>query len=51
MKVCSTCNRELTTGFVEFKCPNCGKERILRCPHCRKAVKTYKCGECGFEGP
>jgi len=50
MKVCSSCNKEVTTDYVEFKCPKCGKEKIIRCENCRKTVKTYKC-KCGFEGP
>ncbi|MDD5148252.1 MAG: zinc finger domain-containing protein [Candidatus ainarchaeum sp.] len=51
MKTCSTCNREVVSDYVEFKCPQCGKERIIRCLHCRKTAKTYKCPECGFIGP
>ncbi|MBN2067287.1 MAG: RNA-binding protein [Candidatus Diapherotrites archaeon] len=50
MKVCSTCNRE-SQDYVEFRCPKCGKTRIVRCENCRKTAKPYKCEECGFEGP
>ena len=51
MKVCGACNREVTDDFVEFKCPSCGKSRIVRCEKCRQQAKPYKCEECGFEGP
>ena len=51
MKACSTCNKEVTSDFVEFRCPKCGKTAIIRCEACRKTAKTYNCSECGFEGP
>ena len=51
MKKCSTCNKEVSKDFVEFRCPDCGKSAIIRCFHCRNTAKTYKCSECGFEGP
>jgi len=51
LKVCSSCNKEVTDDFVEFKCPKCGKSRVVRCEHCRQTGKAYKCKECGFEGP
>ncbi len=51
VKVCSSCNREVTGEAAEFKCPECGNAKIVRCAHCRKTVKTYKCQECGFVGP
>ncbi|MFH1239968.1 MAG: zinc finger domain-containing protein [Candidatus Diapherotrites archaeon] len=51
MKVCSTCNKEVTDNYVEFKCPKCSKERIVRCLHCRSTSKPYTCKECGFIGP
>ena len=51
VKVCSSCNREITREATEFKCPKCGKVKIVRCEHCRTTVKTYKCQECGFVGP
>ncbi len=51
MKICSTCNKEVADNFVEFRCPSCGKAPIIRCFHCRKTAKAYKCPECGFEGP
>ena len=51
MKVCSTCNKEVTTDFVEFKCPKCSKSLVVRCESCRKSAKPYKCAECGFVGP
>ncbi|MFH1256164.1 MAG: zinc finger domain-containing protein [Candidatus Diapherotrites archaeon] len=51
MKVCSTCNREVTSEFVEFKCPECGKGKIVRCQNCRVNSRLYTCKECGFTGP
>ena len=51
MKVCGTCNREVAEDYVEFRCPACAKSAIVRCFHCRQTVKSYKCPECGFEGP
>lgn len=49
---CISCNTKVdnSLGFVLFRCPNCGKENIIRCSHCRKIVAKYKCS-CGFEGP
>ncbi|MBN2127457.1 MAG: RNA-binding protein [Candidatus Diapherotrites archaeon] len=51
MKVCGSCNKEVSDDFVEFKCPSCGKSNIIRCLHCRATSKEYKCEECGFTGP
>lgn len=51
MKKCTSCKREVTDDYVEFKCPKCGKEIIIRCLHCRKLVAPYVCTKCGFEGP
>jgi len=51
MKVCMTSNREVTDDFIEFKCPSCGKERIVRSLHSRQTSKPYACPECGFSGP
>ena len=51
MKVCGTCNKEVTQDFVEFKCPKCSKSRIVRCLACRNNAKNYECKECGFIGP
>ncbi|MFH1588805.1 MAG: zinc finger domain-containing protein [Candidatus Diapherotrites archaeon] len=51
MKVCGSCNKEVTDDYVDFKCPNCNKSRILRCEKCRNISTEYKCKECGFTGP
>ena len=50
---CTSCNVRITAipGSAVFKCPNCGKQDIVRCAHCRKIVAKYKCKSCGFEGP
>ncbi|MBU0662015.1 MAG: zinc finger domain-containing protein [Candidatus Diapherotrites archaeon] len=50
MKVCSTCNKEVTDSFTEFKCPGCGKNKLVRCEHCRETSAAYRC-VCGFTGP
>ena len=52
-KECITCGRDISTidKSVIFNCPNCGKNEISRCGQCRKIAATYKCKECGFEGP
>jgi predicted RNA-binding Zn-ribbon protein involved in translation (DUF1610 family) len=49
---CTSCGRrvEADSDWVEFKCPGCRKERILRCDSCKRLENTYKC-KCGFEGP
>jgi len=51
--ICSSCNKKITNeqGSAVFMCPNCGKEQIVRCAHCRTIVAKYKCSQCGFEGP
>ncbi len=51
MKICSSCKREVTDDYVEFKCPSCGKTTIVRCKKCRENVLPYTCEECGFTGP
>lgn len=51
MKKCTSCHREVTSDYVEFKCPKCGKETIVRCLNCRKLVTPYVCPKCKFEGP
>ncbi|MEW6294735.1 MAG: zinc finger domain-containing protein [Candidatus Diapherotrites archaeon] len=51
MRYCSSCGREVTKDFTEFKCPKCGKSRIIRCAHCKVTSTPYKCIECNFEGP
>ena len=50
---CTTCGVLISNNrmAVIFKCPNCGKETIVRCEHCRKIGAKYKCPSCGFEGP
>lgn len=49
-KVCISCGR-LTSQYVEFKCPECGKSNIIRCSQCRETYVLYKCPDCSFEGP
>jgi len=49
-KVCTSCGKN-TNDYTEFKCPRCGKTTIIRCRECRENFHTYKCSECGFEGP
>ncbi|MCL4383203.1 MAG: zinc finger domain-containing protein [Candidatus Marsarchaeota archaeon] len=49
-KFCVSCGR-LNSKYTEFKCPNCAKTAIIRCDHCKEIFNSYKCEECGFEGP
>ncbi len=51
MKKCSSCNKVVQEGYIEFSCPSCGKNEIIRCENCRENSKKYICSECGFEGP
>lgn len=50
---CTSCGVKLDTqqNWVEFECPSCGKENIMRCERCRKIVNPYECGSCNFRGP
>ena len=48
---CSSCKREVTSDYIKFKCPKCGKSTITRCAKCRETVTGYVCEECGFSGP
>ncbi|MBS3060031.1 MAG: RNA-binding protein [DPANN group archaeon] len=51
MLKCSTCHKEVSSDYIKFPCPACGKSTIYRCIKCRQTVTKYKCEECGFEGP
>jgi predicted RNA-binding Zn-ribbon protein involved in translation (DUF1610 family) len=51
MKTSTTSNREVLGDYVEFSCPSCGKEKIVRSLHDRTTAKTYTCKSCGFMGP
>ncbi len=50
---CVSCGKKVETEnfWVEFDCPNCSEEKIIRCERCRRLANVYKCGKCGFEGP
>ena len=50
MKICSSCNRQVTNEYVEFRCPE-GSEKIVRCAECRKNARPYTCAETSFVGP
>ena len=49
--ICSSCYKSIQEGATIFECPACGKQKIVRCNHCKKVGIKYKCGNCGFEGP
>ncbi|MFH0868449.1 MAG: zinc finger domain-containing protein [Candidatus Woesearchaeota archaeon] len=51
--VCSSCKKNIANskGTAVFNCPNCGKQQIIRCMHCRKIAAKYICPACNFEGP
>lgn len=52
-KICSSCKTKITNqaGVVEFLCPKCAKEKLVRCPKCRKNAVKYTCSQCKFTGP
>jgi len=51
--ICNSCGVNLLgdDNFVQFKCPECGKETIFRCSKCRRLSNEYICSKCGFVGP
>ncbi len=51
--ICTSCKIKITNlvGSTTFKCPDCGKIKIVRCAHCREVGTKYKCSSCNFEGP
>ena len=49
--VCNSCNKTIQEGATIFKCPDCGKEDIVRCIHCKKVGIKYVCKSCEFSGP
>ncbi|HIH08194.1 MAG TPA: hypothetical protein HA237_02365 [Candidatus Diapherotrites archaeon] len=51
MKICSTTNTQVIGDFVEFRCPGCFEEWIVRSHKARATSKTYTCKKCGFVGP
>ncbi len=53
IKRCSSCGKriEAEDTWVEFPCPSCGKESIIRCEKCKSTMVSYECGKCGFTGP
>lgn len=50
---CTSCGVKIGSSgsWVEFACPSCTKERIVRCSRCKKIVNSYKCKSCEFVGP
>ncbi|MBU4242262.1 MAG: DUF1610 domain-containing protein [Nanoarchaeota archaeon] len=50
---CNSCNKEIANeqGATQFLCPNCGKQEIVRCRHCRSIASKYACSNCEFTGP
>ena len=37
---------------IKFDRPNCDNGNIIwRCDSCRKAVRSYTCTSCNFQGP
>lgn len=49
---CASCGKKVEAEpvWVEFKCPGCGKESIIRCDKCKRMENQYTC-KCGFTGP
>ncbi|MHA1585432.1 MAG: zinc finger domain-containing protein [Promethearchaeota archaeon] len=50
---CTSCGKLIQPGenAVHFACPSCGDVLIWRCERCRRFARSYKCPNCGFEGP
>lgn len=50
---CSSCGTNLISeeGWVQFDCPSCAGQKVVRCKMCRKGKKAYSCKACGFKGP
>lgn len=53
LPICNSCHRPITPKeeYTKFYCPDCGKILIWRSEKCRVFARTYKCENCGFEGP
>jgi len=51
VKTCNSCNKEVRENYIEFSCPRCGKEKIVRCGKCKAMSKEYTCTNCSFIGP
>ncbi len=49
-KICVSCGK-LSSDYVEFKCPNCLKETIVRDISCREKHTKYICPACHAGGP
>ncbi len=50
MKKCTTCGRG-SDDYVEFTCPACSNQKLVRCKTCRENDNKYSCPACGFKGP
>ena len=50
---CTTCGVSVDSDriWVEFSCPACHKEKIIRCERCKRLENQYTCESCGFIGP
>ncbi len=53
MKRCTACKTDVSAraNFVEFDCPSCGEEKIVRCKNCKNLSNKYICTKCEFTGP
>ncbi|MEM5812669.1 MAG: zinc finger domain-containing protein [Candidatus Aenigmatarchaeota archaeon] len=53
VRKCISCgiSIEADDKWVEFPCPKCGKQRIIRCSKCKRLMNPYECNKCGFIGP
>ena len=50
---CSSCGKEVEAeqNWVEFDCPACSKDHIIRCQKCKEMGNKYACKKCSFVGP
>jgi predicted RNA-binding Zn-ribbon protein involved in translation (DUF1610 family) len=53
IKRCSSCGKRIEAEdmWVEFRCPACEKQGIIRCEKCKATMVQYECSKCGFVGP
>ena len=53
MLKCNSCGTDVLakSNFVQFLCPNCGDELIIRCSTCKALSTKYVCKSCKFTGP
>lgn len=51
--LCSSCGKRIEAEdfWVEFPCPSCAKNQVIRCEKCKTMENPYTCTGCKFSGP